>query len=209
MSVYNKLMANRKIVAYGEMHDVSSSVEVINKALLKSKPVWLLHELLYDDVALDKNTIRKRLSASRVGGVCDPDLNKDIYQFGYDNDIKLVGIDTAKWDDNTPLGVTMIMREEAMVENIKSWLEKILNDRVAIVVGDTHLRAKSSDSLSISPLTEYLKSLGAVIVRADKSIREVEQELGMPYTVYPIASTYESVVRPVQLAVAKSIFENG
>lgn len=174
MSVYKKLLTSKQIIALGEAHNSKDSIDSIYAELDKFNPKWILHELLYADVVLNKKEIASRLRNSKSGGICDPDLNEDIYQYGYDNNIKLVGIDKAIVNKEWPLHRKMTVREDVMVSTIQEWLDKINSDKVAIIVGDTHIRNGSFDDLPESSLTIYLKSIGATIIRADESIREVD-----------------------------------
>ena len=114
----------------GEIHTSSISRDHIEATIRRVRPKVLLHELLVDDYCPDQATITQRLKTCRVGGVCDPRLNKDLYELGHELGIPLVGIDL-------PKGGSFRERETHMVAMINKWLTKT---SLVAVVGDTHLR---------------------------------------------------------------------
>jgi hypothetical protein len=114
----------------GEIHTSRQSQRAVKKAIEQYRPTALLHELLYDDICLTPAEIRQRLNTCRPGGLCDPRLNRDIYELGLKLQIPLVGIDL-------PERGTFRERESLMANQITKWLTR---HRVAVVVGDTHLR---------------------------------------------------------------------
>lgn len=170
------MTAKQNIFVFGEIHTNSSNVKHIADRIKEIKPEYLLHELLYDDLCYTKATIEHRLRECKEGGICDPSLNKDIYELGKNLDIKLVGIDL----DDPELSKLSIeeqfkKREQRMVRVIRKHMELIDNPIIVIVVGDTHLREKESKELGKpSPLMELFKNDPRVKVeRAPKSIQEM------------------------------------
>ncbi len=114
----------------GEIHTSQKSIKRVVELTEMFKPDILLHELLYDDLCMTPDVIKERLRKCRMGSLCDPRLNKDIYELGHRLELPLVGIDL-------PRGGTFRERETHMVSKIESWYRR---HRVLVVVGDTHLR---------------------------------------------------------------------
>lgn len=159
-----------KLYILGEAHYNAQSRDRIEAFIRQHRPKFLLHELLYQDVALDRATIKKRLDDCRKGELCDPQLNRDIYQLGFDIGVGLVGIDL----DNPPkttIAEQFEAREQNMVRLIEQYRHK---GDVVVVVGDIHLRSKANNTVRESPLYLNYRQVADVYDRAGKTLREIE-----------------------------------
>lgn len=103
-----------KLYFFGEDHSKLKEIAKIDAKIVRLKPDYLLHELLYADLALTKEVIEQRLHHCKEGGICDPRLNKDIYELGLTHDIKLVGIDH---DRSTHVGAKPTAEEQASLDS--------------------------------------------------------------------------------------------
>lgn len=169
-------MSTTLFYVFGEIHNNAANVKHIAERIKQIKPDYLLHELLYDDLCYTKGSIEHRLRECKEGGVCDPNLNKDIYELGRDLDIKLVGIDLDDPElEKLPITEQFKKREQRMLRVIQKHLELKDGSIIVIVVGDTHLREKESKELGApSPLAALFKNDSSVKVeRAPKSIQEM------------------------------------
>ena len=161
------------VIIYGEIHSNPESVRSIQQAIRKQKPDYILHELLYNDVVSTPEDIRQRLKDCKEGGdYCDPTLNKDVYELGLELGAKLVGIDLAEVDKRDPLKIQFQKREKRMVEVIR----KYIGYKVAVVVGDTHLRTVHTNELGAKSLIQFgfFGEPRVKIIRAPKEIQEVK-----------------------------------
>lgn len=129
------------MVIFGESHFDALSRNFIEQEIIKRKPAVIVHELLYDS-CIPKKDIPIYLNSCSVGGICDPLLNKDIFQLGLAVGADLIGCDLAQSEflkiKNEPLSVQFKVRELHMLKTIKSVLKKEKN--ICVVVGDIHLR---------------------------------------------------------------------
>jgi hypothetical protein len=138
------LESQNKIYIFGESHYNKKSKNLINDKIKQLKPDFLLHELLYEDRAITKKEIKNRLDNSGINKICDPRLNKDIYELGYKYDIPLIGIDLGNLQDDLSLKEKFKIREKNMVNIIHEFYNRGL---IMVVVGDTHLRTKKTKEL--------------------------------------------------------------
>lgn len=136
-------MSGCKVNIYGEIHSDRNEVNRIYNEINKFNPDVLLHELLYEDVCLTREAIKKRISDCRIGNLCDPRFNRDVYEYGYDNNIPIIGID--KENAEGSVNEKFRVRERHMLEKIEEAMKKY--KRIAVVVGDTHIRTKRSATL--------------------------------------------------------------
>ena len=136
-----------------------------------------MHELVYGDHCSSVEELEKRLKESKPGGVCDPELNEDIYLLAKDLKAELIGIDNGDTLPSTVKGAErFIAREQHMLEKILKVVTKATDKVVVVVVGDTHLRTKPHEDLT-EPSCIYtsLKDQHRVIIkRAPKAFREVD-----------------------------------
>lgn len=150
-----------KLLILGEAHMHAAHVRSVNEAIVVANPDYLLHELVHEDLALESVVLAHRIKTCRIGGLCDPRLNQDIYQLALTHGYGLVGIDI---EVNAPLSFNekFLQRETHMVKMIQRWAPR---GDVVVVVGDAHLRDGS-------PLINYFSKL-ATIVRAPMTLREM------------------------------------
>lgn len=154
-----------KLYFFGEDHSKLKEIAKIDAKIVKLKPDYLLHELLYADMALTKEVIEQRLLHCKEGGLCDPRLNKDIYELGLANNIKLVGIDLdVNGLTHLPLAEQFKRRERHMVKMIEKYR---LKGTVCVVVGDAHLRTERSIELGEPSLIPQIFGHMAVIQRSE------------------------------------------
>lgn len=128
-----------EVYVFGEAHSSFMDIRRVWKRIEQIKPKVIMHELLYDDHVKDRVDIRSRIRDCKVGGICDPRLNLDVYRLGYEVDAELIGIDTDT--DALTINDRIHQREAHMVEKIKEFIH--LEGPIVIVVGDLHLRDKS------------------------------------------------------------------
>jgi hypothetical protein len=164
---------SERIIIFGEMHSNKEDKELSYKLIKEFKPDFLLHELLGEVEALTKEDIRKHLNNchDRNSGpiLCEPSLNKDIYEIGYKYNIPIIGID---FDDHkgTLKGLNMkrqfLIRERKMVEGIKKYYNK---GKLFVVVGDTHLRTVRTGELGDISLIqkEFMNDNNVRIIRSE------------------------------------------
>lgn len=157
----------KKIYIFGEIHNNISSVEYIKNQIIRIKPEYILHELLYEDTCLDKETIQSRLDNNGINELCDPRINKDIYEIGLRLNCKLIGI--AKEVNANSIQKQFKLREQHMIYIIKQYV----SEYIMVVLGDTHLRSNNT-ILGSNYLYQYLASLNNIIVkRVPKKLREI------------------------------------
>lgn len=129
------------MVIFGESHFDALSRNFIEQEIIKRKPAVIVHELLYDSY-IKKQDIQLHLDSCSIGGVCDPLLNKDIFQLGLAVGADLIGCDLSQLEflkiKNKPLNVQFKVRELHMLKTIKHVLKREKN--ICVVVGDIHLR---------------------------------------------------------------------
>lgn len=114
-----------KIIIFGEDHRDISEVKEISEKIKKIKPDYILHELLYNDICLNKKEIKNRLNNCKEGNYCDPRLNKDIYELGYEENIPLIGIDLdLKNLQKLSIRKQFEKREKNMVKKINQYKNK-------------------------------------------------------------------------------------
>lgn len=155
-------LKNNAVVIFGENHTSHTDVEGINYSIRKMEPVVIAHELLYNDDVTGQAAIKDRLRYCRRGDLCDPNLNQDIYQLGYDLDVRLVGIDTHV--GNGSKLQKMRLREEHMLVKIQALMEHYPDGRIAVVVGDTHLRGMTK-AMGTESILQTLKGNKRVSIK--------------------------------------------
>lgn len=157
------------IYVFGEAHDSFMDIRRIWKRVREIKPKVIMHELLYDDHVKGTAAIRERIRACKIGGICDPRLNLDVYQLGLDTNAELIGIDTDT--DALTINDRIREREAHMVKKVKEFIN--LEGPIVIIVGDLHLRDKTVGLLEgKSALYEYLKPVAKSIERTAVHLRE-------------------------------------
>lgn len=162
-----------KLYIFGENHARLDEIESINQQIRNIKPNYLLHELLYDDQCLTVAEMAERLKNCEVGNVCDPNLNKDIYQLGMQMRIPIIGIDLKSLDRNLSIAKQFELRERNMVHLIEKYRSK---GTVVVVVGDAHLRTEVSRELGPpSPIPKIFSS--ANIVRSPTAEYSAETKI--------------------------------
>lgn len=171
-------MIKEKILIFGENHYDEDYRIVINKRIERLKPDYLLHELLYEVEAVTRDEISKYLGdcSDKHNGplMCEPSINKDIYELGYKYNIPLIGIDIDNYDNklkNLSLKEIFRLREERMVEKIYQFYNK---GRIVVVVGDTHLRTLKTRELGDISLIQkrFSNDRNVKIIRSFR--REIE-----------------------------------
>lgn len=125
---------------YGENHFNPISINKINDSIKQFKPDILLHELLYEDECLTIDEIKNRLGDCKKGGICDPELNKDIYLIGLELSIPIIGIDNETYTKITDLNKQFKLREAHMLQKIQNVIKSDKYNKIAVVVGNIHIR---------------------------------------------------------------------
>jgi pheromone shutdown protein TraB len=148
------------IIIYGENHNSQKEIRKINNQIRLRKPDFILHELLYEDKVLNKKQALSRLANCKEGSLCDPRLNKDLYQLSFDLNIPMIGIDLEITDDNLSLKDKFKLRETHMIEMINKYHKK---GNIIVVVGDTHLRTIKTKILGEPLLYNAFKNKAKII----------------------------------------------
>lgn len=147
------------IFIYGENHSNQKEIRKINNQIRLRKPDFILHELLYEDKVLTKAQVLNRLANCKEGSLCDPRLNKDLYQLAFDLEIPMIGIDL-EVDTNLSLKDKFKLRETHMVKMINKYNKK---GDILVVVGDTHLRTIKTKTLGEPLLHNAFKDKAKII----------------------------------------------
>lgn len=82
-----------RILILGESHYNYKEISEYNKIIKKFNPDFYLHELVYENICLNKPTLYDRIKNVDKENLCDSEINLDIYKFAYHNNYKLIGID--------------------------------------------------------------------------------------------------------------------
>lgn len=147
------------IIIYGENHNSQKEIRKINNRIQLRKPDFILHELLYEDEVLNKKQALNRLANCKKGSLCDPRLNKDLYQLAFDLEIPVIGIDL-EVDTNLSLKDKFKLRETHMIKMINKYHKK---GNIIVVVGDTHLRTIKTKILGEPLLHNAFKDKAKII----------------------------------------------
>lgn len=146
MKKRNKLKKNRMsimdstIVIYGENHNEYDLVTKIREAIVELNPSVILHELYPSD----KNYYEKYLPNT----VFEPLENEYTQE-----------LETMSLKDQFEV------REQSMINHLNEAIKQY--ERIAVVVGDTHLRTIETDELGEqSPINNWAKNHDAIIVRS-------------------------------------------
>lgn len=162
---------------FGETHGDPSDVRRIERETRRIQPAVIAHELLYDDRCASLAGINFRLSKCKKGGICDPDLNKDIYELGRDLNAQLIGIDIEVDNPRLSLKQKFAIRERHMSDELAHLLKRVEAEDIDIVavVGDTHLRSIQTKELGpSSPIVQkFSYSKKVVINRSTSSQAEI------------------------------------
>lgn len=149
---------------FGEDHNSLAEIARIELRIKEIRPEYLLHELLHQDICLSRDEIKSRLADCEEGNLCDPRLNKDIYQLGHYLNMKLVGIDLdMEGKERMTLRNQFEKRENHMVSLIEKYR---LKGTVVVVVGDAHLRTEPSQQLGRPSFLQTVFAGRAVIERS-------------------------------------------
>lgn len=156
------------IIIYGENHSDKKEIRKINKQIRLRKPDFILHELLYEDRVLNKKQALNRLNNCKEGSVCDPRLNKDLYQLAFDLEIPIIGIDLKIKNNNLSLKDKFKLREHHMMEMIYKYHRK---GNIIVIVGDTHLRTIKTKILGEPFLHNIFKNKAEIIRSSSPEIK--------------------------------------
>lgn len=127
------------IVIYGENHTKPDEVERIRKDIVMLNPEVILHELYWED----EEFYRKILP-----------------------DVKVLPLEDEVDHSDLPMAELFSIRERSMLEHLNDAVEKF--DRIAVVIGDTHLRTIETKELgSQSPIVTWAQENDAKIVRSN------------------------------------------
>jgi len=132
------------IVIFGENHTKPDEVDRIRKEIVVFNPEVILHELYWEDEEFYKKVL--------------PDV-----------DVLPLEDEVEKTD--LPISELFSIRERSMIEHLNNANDKYV--RIAIVIGDTHLRTIDTKELgSKSPIVTWAKENDARIVRSN--YREID-----------------------------------
>lgn len=170
------------IYIYGEAHFQQASVKFIRDEIIRLKPRVLIHELVGDH-AIAANDVDQHLRDCVIGGICDPETNRDIFEIASELKIPLIGCDLSVDElgsiKRLSLEKQLALREKRMLEiiRISSYAAGPKASNVVAVVGDIHLREKKNPELgypSVIYSAVRAGTLKAEIIRCDKQWREAE-----------------------------------
>lgn len=164
----------RKLLLLGEVHNNARQRAEVEAAVREFQPDVLLHELVYEDEVYSTQELNRRIANAGPHQFCDPRLNIDVYMLARDLNIPLLGCDIDKLKG--PTAETFPKRERRMVATLERALGRWR--RVAMVVGDAHMRETSVFDLGgSSKLMDYVNDLAFIdltVVRAPTRWREVK-----------------------------------
>ncbi len=164
-----KRLSNKenKIYIFGENHSNLSEIKEIQEEIKKIKPDIALFELMYEDEVWSKEDAKERLSNCKEGELCDPALNKDLYELAFKLDIPCIGIDLDIKDTKKSLKEKFQQREKHMVEMIKDYM---VSGKIVVIVGDTHLRTIETEELGdISLIQKEFSNSPNVVIKRSKN----------------------------------------
>lgn len=128
----------KQIKVYGENHMYDEDIFGVREKVKEFKPDIIIHELWWEEEEFYEEYIIIPLEPSNVPGHKYPERLSEQFK----------------------------VREEEMISTIKDNLDKY--NKIAIVVGDTHLRTKQTKELgNKSPLNEYIESINGEIYRSE------------------------------------------
>ncbi len=134
----NQLFESKKeVVIFGENHFKFDEVSRIRQAIVDFNPSVIAHELYWEE----ESYFKRHLPDVKV-----LPLEKEVGKF-----------------DN--MKAQFKSRERSMINHLKRYFRKY--NRVAVVIGDTHLRTIETEELGRkSPIMEWAKRVGATVVRS-------------------------------------------
>jgi len=133
-----------EIYVFGETHSHWDEVSRIRNKIVKLKPDIILHELWWEDETFYK----KHLPNTKI--------------------LPLEPSNTENRKIPKDLEKQFKVRETEMINTIKKVIKKYPDSRIAVVVGDTHLRTIPA-VFKHTMLTDYLNSINAKIIRSKYS----------------------------------------
>jgi hypothetical protein len=125
------------LVVYGESHFAEGEVDAIRERVNNLQPHIILHELSDEERAYYKKSLPEA---------------------------KLLPLETVKINKKDSLAKQFKYREDSMIANIKKIYDSGKYGKIAVVVGDTHLRTIATKELGVPTLTKYLTSLDNVSI---------------------------------------------
>lgn len=159
------------LIIFGEAHFKAESVKSITDEIIKRKPKFVLHELIYNGI-FTPSEAKRALAHCSGKGICDKDTNSDLFELAVKCDFTLVGCDLSIRDlekYKNPID-GFRDREEKMVKVMKAYADM----NAVAVVGDAHLRTTSGPVGFESLIQKAIKdgALNAIVIRAPKKFRE-------------------------------------
>lgn len=128
----------QKIIIYGENHTKRDEVNRIRKAIVEFKPDVILHELYWEEEEYFSKHLPNTL---------------------------LLPLENEVVSDNNSMEEKFSEREQSMLENLEEVTDKY--NRIAVVVGDTHLRTVETKELGkVSPINYWASLNDAKIIRS-------------------------------------------
>lgn len=168
-----------KMIIFGEMHKDSDSIKRINKIISEYKPNYLLHEMVNPGDIISPKEAKRKLTEKDTVNKLGVDIT-DLYRLAIYNKLTLVGIDEDYDLVNKTNNVKkqFILREHKMLEHINQFYA-LDNIKIAVVVGDTHLRFLPTKELGEkSPIvSQYVNDDMVLIVRAKNREIDLKHQL--------------------------------
>lgn len=135
---------DHNIVIFGENHTVPEEVEQIRKKVIMFNPDVILHEMYWED--------------------------EEFYN-RYLPHVKVMPLEDEVEQTDLPIKEMFVIRERSMIEHLSDAEAKY--NRIAVVIGDTHLRTISTEELGDkSPIVTWAKENDAKVIRS--SYGEIE-----------------------------------
>lgn len=167
-----------KMIVFGENHQNPIMIKHMNKSIETFRPNYILHELAIPEDIVSPKEARRRLNDKNVKNHLDIDIT-DIYTLGAKLNATIIGIDAAKYliDQKHDVLSQFVTREAKMMQHIEQFFA-LPNVKIAVIVGDTHLRYFETEELGYpSPIfKKYVNNDDVLIIR----LSEIEREINIP-----------------------------
>lgn len=174
-----KELKNYQVLIFGEIHKDADHIQRVEKIIKNFQPQYLLHEQGIIDKVIDKEMAREMLKINK-GKVINHQMCdiSSLLNIVINSDCKLVGIDLEPevLKSIKTYRERFLMRETNMLQRIQQFKNLDNKPRIAVVLGDTHLRYFDSVLFgNRSPISaEYHHDNSVLIIRAPQEIREID-----------------------------------
>lgn len=168
-----------KMLIFGEMHNNSQQIRITNSVIEKFKPKYILHEMVPPGDVISPSEAKQRLLDKQYLNHLKVEY-QDVLQLGIKLNATLVGIDAEAVDLNDiPKNINneFAIREHKMCKHIDQYYA-LPNCKIAVVVGDSHLRYfENYKDINIPSLItqKYRYVDDVLIIRIPEQLREIDR----------------------------------